>query len=97
MEFAWKNDVNFLQIKTDGEHIVTTIGKRGYTSGICEMTAMSQLYTRKMPIYDENLVYDWYTLPIYHVYTSRPFRRAFESKDVTSPGYIRPEDTFSCR
>ena len=73
------------------------IGKGDYMPGICEMTAMSQLYTRKMPIYDENLVYDWYTLPIYHVYTSRPFRRAFESKDVTSPGYIRPEDTFSCR
>jgi len=40
------------------------IGKGGYTPGICEMTEMSPLYTRKcqkMPMYDAKLAYTWYT------------------------------------
>ena len=41
-----------------GRVSVTTIGKREYTPGICEMTAMSQMYTRKMWMCDKNLVYD---------------------------------------
>ena len=40
---------------------VTTIGKREYTPGILEMTAICQLYTRKRLMYDKNVVYDWYT------------------------------------
>ena len=51
----------------------TTIGKWEYTPGILEMTAIYQLYTRKRWIYDENLVYDWYTLHIHQVHTRLAF------------------------
>ncbi len=37
--------------------------------GICEMSAMFQMYTRKMWLCDKNLVYDWYTLHIHQVHT----------------------------
>ena len=38
---------------------IATIGKGEHMPGICEMTAMSQLYARNIWMYDENLVYDW--------------------------------------
>ena len=52
---------------------LTTIGKREYTPGILEMTAIYQLYTRKRWMYDKNLVHDWYTRGIYQVHTRLAF------------------------
>ena len=43
----------------------TTIGKRGYTPGICEMTAMSQLYTRKLSDNLLGIQKIWYMSGIY--------------------------------
>ena len=65
------------------------IGKRGYTPGICEMTEMSQLYTRKcqkMRMYDAKLAYTWYT------WLNIPGKYQI-GIDVTSLGYFRPEET----
>ena len=50
---------------------VTKIGKGGYTPGLCEMTEMSPLYTRKcqkMPMYDAKLAYTWYITHIPGIY-----------------------------
>ena len=68
--------------------------------GIHEMTAMSQLYTREMPMYDENLAYEWYTLPISQVHTRSAFLMASESKMLhlwAILGLKRPPDAIRSR
>ena len=62
--------------------------------GILEMTAIYQMYTRKRWMYDENLVYDWYTQGIYQVHTPGTYQIGIfvrlQIEDVTSQGYLMP-------